>query len=414
MVEPETSPELRSQLQGILQRYQDVFSNSIHPDGADIPPMEIRLAFGASAVAEKARRMAPPRQRAIQQQISDMLDVGIIQESSSPWASPLVITTKKDGELRMCVDYRSLNTMTIADRYPMQHVKSILERLSGMSYFAVLDLKSGYHQMPIHPNAQPLTAFITPFGLFEFRRVPFGLRNAPAYFQRSMALVLNGLLGNACEVYLDDIVIYAPTPDAFCANLALVLERLQQRRITIKPAKCQIGVRSVTYLGLTVSGVGITAGREKLQGVADVAMPRNRKQLKSFLGLANYFRDFIHHFAQIARPLYELTSKKTAFEWTDEHANAFHNLKEAILNVPMLHHMRYDLPIVLRTDASQFGIGGVLIQLTENGNEQYVAFVSKKLSRTQVKWSTIELEAYAIPLLHNQTGTLPTGHRVYS
>lgn len=207
----DSSSELHSRLQRLINEYQEVFSDKLNPLGAAVEPMRLVLEPEARPIVQKVRRLTPVRQEAVRKQIESLLASGIIRPSDSPWASPLVIVPKRDGNIRLCVDFRMLNHQTVPDRYPLPHVKTILQRLAGQRYFAVLDMKSGFHQLPLHRDAAACTAFITHVGLYEFTRIPFGLRNAPAHFQRCMDRALNGLIGNGCAIYIDDLIVYGST-----------------------------------------------------------------------------------------------------------------------------------------------------------------------------------------------------------
>lgn len=303
----------------------------------------------------------------------------------------------------MCVDYRSLNSVTESMKFPLQHSKALLEKLAGQKVFGTLDLRTSFHQIPMHAESIALTAFVTPDGLFEYLRMPFGLKNCPPYFQWAMVRVLNGLIDNCCQVFIDDIVVYGNDESAFVRNLEKVLERLQAYRLRVKRSKCFLGASAVEYLGHIVNGEGITLSEGRRQGLKSLIEPTSKAQLRSFLGLVNYFRNFIPKYSTVAKPLTSLLSKSHQWTWGGAQQEAFEALKLAVINAPLLHHIDYSNAIVVRTDASMVGVGGMIFQLID-GEEHPVAYCSKTLTPAEQKWSTIEQEAYAVYycLLHWQ------------
>ncbi len=404
-------------IHAVLLQHAAVFG-PLPPAGAAVPPMVIELTDGAAPAALPPRRLSPPLQAVVQDTVDEWLDLGIIRPSISPYSSPLVLVRKKDGSYRACVDYRVLNRATVDIRFPLQNTKSVLERMAGYRVFGTLDLRSGFHQMPLAEDSQDYTAFSTPAGLFSFCRVQFGLKNGPAYFQWTMSRVLNGLIGHVCEVYIDDIIIYAHTMEEFCVRLGEVLQRLGDFRLRVKGPKCCFGLGAVEYLGHVVDGVGVSLSESRKQGLRDIQVPKTSKQLKSFLGMASYFRTFVKDFALVAKPLHHLCSDKTVFEWSDAAQQAFDSIKAAMMDAPVLIHVDYSKPLILRTDASTVGVGGVLVQVVD-GTEKPVSFVSKAFSPVETRWSTLEQECFAIvysieSLQHHLRGhpfVIETDHR---
>ncbi|GBM53776.1 Retrovirus-related Pol polyprotein from transposon 297 [Araneus ventricosus] len=273
-----------------------------------------------------------------------MVDNGIIEESSGPWTSPIVLVKKKDGSTRFCVDYRKLNEITKKDSYPLPRVDDTLDALNGSQWFTTLDLKSGYWQVEIRPEDREKTAFTTGRGLWQFKVMPFGLYNAPATFERLMETVLRGLSSESCLVYLDDIIIVGRTFEEYLNNLP----------------------------------EGVKSDPEKIKAVVDWARPETVHDLRSFLGLCTYYRRFLNNFFTIARPLHKLTEAKSNFNWTEECEKSFNSLKQALTSSPILTYPRTDKDFILDTDASNEGIGALLSQNIGN-EERVIAYFSKSL-----------------------------------
>jgi hypothetical protein len=415
-VSPDASPELASAIRATLEEYSDLF-DSLPPEGALVDPMPIDLIPGEAPRTYNPRRLSPAMQQVVAREVEELLKAGVIVPSSSRFASPTVLVKKKDGGRRLCVDYRGLNRCTIDMKFPLPHTKTILERMAGRRIFATLDLRQGFHQIPLEQEARHLTAFSTPEGLYEYRRVPFGLKNSPSFFQQTMSRVLGGL-GGCCQVFIDDIVVFGDDQQSFIRNLVRVFDRLRQHQFRLKASKCRFGLSKVEYLGHMVSGEGIELSESKRSAIRNVREPSDVGQLRAFLGLANYFREFIPSYATMARPLTRLCSPKTRFTWSEVERTAFNEIKAAIISAPMLAHLDYDHEVVLRCDASLAGVGGVLLQRA-GLEERPVAFVSKAFSPTEARWTTLEQECYAIyhcitALSHHLLGhkfTVETDHK---
>lgn len=347
-------------------------------------------------VRQPIRRLPPIQRKEVQTLIDDMLAKGIIQESCSPWASPIVLVTKKDGTTRFCVDYRKVNTLTQKDAYPLPRIDETLDALSGSQLFSTLDLASGYWQVEVEKNDRPKTAFCTTEGLFEFQVMPFGLCNAPATFQRLMNLILSGLQWNCCLVYLDDIIVHGNNFQEHLYNLDLVFSRIQKARLKIKPTKCAFFKEKVKYLGHIVSKEGVAADPEKTVKVKTWPVPSSVKEVQQFLGLANYYRRFIRDFASIAKPLHKLTEKNSSFSWTKECQQSFETLREKLSSPPVLCYPNFEESFILDTDASNDGIGAVLSQCDAEGKEHVVAYASRLLSKAERNYCVTRRELLAV------------------
>ena len=327
--------------------------------------------------------------------VQQMLDDDVIEPSDSPWASPAVLVTKKDGTIRFCVDYRKVNFLTKKDSYPLPRIDDTLNTLGGAEYFCTMDLASGYWQVRMKKEDRPITAFATRKGLFQFKVMPFGLTNAPATFQRLMDTVLKGLQWQRCLVYLDDIIVFGKDFGETLANLTMVMERLKAAGLKLKASKCQWFKRSVKYLGHVVSARGIKCDPDKIQAVKDWPVPRSVTQVRQFLGFAAYYRKFISHFSETAQPLTNLTKKSVRFYWDEKCQYAFETLKQLLVAAPVLAYPTDEGDYVLDTDASNYAMGAVLSQV-QNGEERVIAYASQTLSHTQQNYCTTKKELLAV------------------
>ena len=289
-------------------------------------------------------------------------------------------------------------------------IQDIFDRLEGAAIFSTLDLKSGYWQIPVAKEDRPKTAFVCPSnGLFQFRRLSFGLANGPAVFQRTMDRVLQGLIGRCCYVYIDDIVIYSRNLGEHVQHLRLVLERLRHFGLKVKPSKCAFAKKEVQLLGYIVSAAGIRSNPEKTQAIASMQPPHDKKAVRAFLGMAGYYRATIPNFAAVPAPLTALTRKNARWEWTDEHMQAFHTLQKLLQSDNVLAYPQTDKPYKLYTDACDYAIAGILVQEDGAGLERVVQYVSHQLTEAQRKWCTMEKEAYAIVFCLNKLQSLLVG-----
>ena len=386
----------RDELYMLFLAYEDIFashSNDFGRTGAIKHPINTQ---NTPPIRQQPRRIPPHQRGEASQLIDNMLQQDVIQRSSSPWASPIVLVKKKDGSLRFCVDYRKLNGITRKDAYPLPRVDDTLDTLAGSKWFTTLDLISGYWQVELEPEHREKTAFCTQDGLFEFKVMPFGLCNAPATFQRLMDMVLLGLQWTSCLVYLDDVIILGKNFHDHLGNLQQVFERFRQAGLKMKPGKCKIFQKKVPFLGHIVSESGIATDPMKTEQVANWPVPTTRRQVQQFLGLANYYRRFIQGFAQIAKPLHRLTEKNTPFKWTSECQDAFETLRCKLVTAPVLSFPDCSKTFILDTDASDVGIGAVLSQVQDNGEEHVIAYGSRILSKAERRYSVTRKELLAI------------------
>ncbi|KAL6424939.1 hypothetical protein ACFW04_010072 [Cataglyphis niger] len=319
---------------------------------------------------------------------------------------------------RMVIDYRSLNEKTIGDAYPLPNITDILDQLGSAKYFSVLDLTSGFHQIPMASKDAPKTAFSTPYGHYQFKRMPFGLKNAPATFQRLMDNVLSGLQGNELFVYMDDIVIYARSLKEHEVKFNKLMERLRKANLKLQPDKCEFLCREVAYLGHIIGADGVKPDPNKIKSISEFPIPKNEKNIKQFLGLAGYYRRFIPQFSKTAKPLTDLLKKNNTFNWQQRQTEAFNILRNALCSEPVLQYPDFTKPFVLTTDASGYAIGGVLSQ-GQIGKDLPIAYTSRVLNTAEQNYSTIEKECLAIiyctnhfrPYLYGKKFTIITDHK---
>ena len=352
---------------------------------------------------ERYRRIPPHQYNKVKQHLKEMLEIGAIRKSNSPWASAVVLVRKKDGALRFCIDLRKINARTVKDAQTLPRIEESLDSLNGAVIFTCLDLKSGYWQVELDEESIPYTAFtVGPLGFFECLRMPFGLTNAPATFQRLMESCLGDLHLNWCIIYLDDIIIYSKTPEEHIERLDGVLEKLQKAGLKLKPSKCEFIKGRITYLGHIVSKNGIETDPKKIAAVVQWPKPTTVTQVRKFLGFTNYYRKFLHNYAKIAKPIYQLISgdnakkKRTKIEWSEECERSFALLKDLCSNTPVLAYPDYLRKFKLYTDASDDGLGAVLTQLSEDGKERPVAFASRTLSKSERNYDAHKLEFLAL------------------
>jgi len=382
-------------LKTILMKHQDVFSQNENDLGRTNIIMHHIDTGDARPVRQPLRRYPPAHLEAISEHVDNMLKQGTIEPGSSPWASNVVLVRKKDKSLRCCIDYRQLNSVTKKDAYPLPRVDSCLDAMSSATLFSTFDLRSSYHQVVVAPQDRDKTAFICPRGMYRYRTMPFGLCNAGATFQRLMDVVMSGLHLDVCLVYLDDIILFSKTVDEHLERLVTVLGRLRSAGLKLKPEKCSLMQRSVSFLGHIVSGEGIATDPEKTKAVAEWPEPTSVKEVRSFLGLAGYYRRFVKNFAKIAAPLHALTKKNQSFVWTEETQTAFETLRNALTSSPILAMPNDSDMFILDSDACDHTIGAVLSQV-QNGVERVIAYVSRTLDKREINYCITRKELLAI------------------
>ena len=408
------SPPQKEQVNELLNEYKDVMS--------DLPG---RTTLGEHCIKLKENEHLKSKpypiphslRDTVRDEVKTMLSLGVIEPSESPIASPIVLVKKPDGTNRFCVDYRKLNKVTIFDAEPIPDQDELFTKVAHAKFFTKIDLSKGYWQVPMSPESKQLTAFLTPNGLFQFTVMPFGLVNAPASFSRLMRRLLDGLDG--AVNYIDDILIYSTTWEQHLATLTELLRRLRAARLTARPSKCFVGQTSVEFLGHVIEEGRVRPRPEKLKAIQEISRPQTKRELRSFLGTTNYYRKFIPNYSAIAAPLTDRTknAEPNKIRWETSQENAFTTLKEKLSNSPILHLPNLSQDFILRTDASNIGLGAILLQTIED--ERFpVAYASRKLLQREKAYSTIERECLAVvwairkfePYLYGRQFVLETDH----
>ena len=365
--------------------------------------------YDDSPVSQPYRRIPPNQLMEVKAHIQKLLDQGVIKPSHSPYASPIVLARKKDGSLRMCIDYRRLNAKTCRDSFPLPRIEEALDSLKGAKYFSTLDLALGYNQIAVDEADKHKTAFITPFGLFQYERLPFGMSGAPATFQRFMQRLFSEKLFEILLIYLDDLLVFSETFEEHLQHLDYVLTTIEKHGLKLKPSKCQLFRDEVPYLGHIISAEGVATDPEKVKAVEEWPTPATVKQLQAFLGLAGYYRRYIEMFAQIAAPLYNAMHAETLTQqgkkmvakklvWTADCEKAFNTLKKRLISAPVLTFADFTKPFILHVDASNEGLGAVLSQEVDQ-KLRVVAYASRRLEPTEKNmqnYSSRKLELLAL------------------
>ena len=389
MAESEGS-ELRSI--PIVSEYPDVFPEEL----PGMPPDRevefcIELQPGTTPVARAPYRMAPAELRELKVQLEDLLEKGFIRPSTSPWGAPVLFVRKKDGSFRLCIDYRELNKCTVPNRYPLPRIDDLFDQLQGSQVYSKIDLRSGYHQMQIRASDVPKTAFRTRYGHYEFRVMSFGLTNAPAYFMSLMHTVFTDFLDSFVVIFIDDILIYSRSQEEHARHLRMVLQRLREHQLYAKFSKCDFWIERVAFLGHVISKDGLAVDPQKIAAITDWRRPESVTEVRSFLGLAGYYRRFVAGFSRLALPLTQLLQKGVKFEWTPDRQSSFEELQRRLVSAPILAMPVPGIEYVVYADASRHGLGCVLMQ-----DGHVIAYASRQLRTHERNYPTHDLELAAV------------------
>jgi len=397
-VSDEIEPEITQQLPKEIQDLSDVFS----PKKADrLPPHrsydhDIKLLPGKDLPFGPLYSMSREELKTLREWLMENLEKGFIRPSSSSVASPVLFVKNPGGGLRLCIDFRAINNVSVKDRYPLPLIKETLNNLKGMKYFSKIDIISAFNNVRMKEGQEYLTAMRTRFGLFESLVMPFGLTGAPATFQRFINDALREYLDQFCTAYLDDILIYSKTREEHTTHLRKVLLQLQKVGLFAKISKCEFFVPETRFLGLIVGRDGFRMDPEKIKTIVEWKTPQNLTDVQAFIGFANFYRRFIKDFSKIISPLVELTKKNQPFLWNDIRQHAFDRLKSAFTTAPVLAPFDWEREVILETDALDYVSAGVLSQVGDDGILRPVAFFSKKHSITECNYEIYDKELLAI------------------
>ena len=389
------SDSFKAEAQKVFAEYRDVFAWE-HEDLKGVDPKvcqhRIPLIPDAKPIRLQCYRMNPNYAKKVKEEIDNLLKAGFIAEvESSDWLFPIVVVPKKNGKLRVCVDYRKLNAQTVKDPFPLPFTDMMLDEVAGYEMYSFMDGYSGYNQLSIAPEDREKTSFITEWGAFMYLVMPFGLCNAPATFQRCMMVIFADFLHKFLAIFVDDFTVYSQQ-QAHLGYLKLVFQRCREKRICLNPFKCVFCVWKGQLLGHVVSKQGMQMSADKVSAVMKAKAPTSATKVSSFMGYVNFYRRFVEHFAAIAIPLYELTQKDVKFHWSDQCQQAFEQLKTIIASEPILRQPNWDVIFHVHVDASGVALGSILAQ-PDDKLDFPVYFASRRFSKAEQGYSTTEREA---------------------
>jgi hypothetical protein len=369
--------------------------------GSDVPGLT-SLAIhdvdvdGAKAIKQHPYRLNPTKLALVREEIKYMLDKGLIEPSQSAWSSPIVLIPKPDGSQRLCIDYRKVNSVTRADSFPIPRLEDCIDKIGNSAFVTKIDLLKGYWQVPLTEKAKEISAFVTPDGLYACRVMPFGMKNSPASFQRLMNQVLAGLTN--CVAYIDDVIVFSDTWPEHIKHLSELFDRLVKANLVINLKKSEFAKATVTYLGHVVGQGQILPRQAKVQTILNFPPPTNKRELLRFLGMSGFYRKFCSNFSTLVVPLTNLLKKNVKFVWSEACQQAFDKLKALLASEPVLMAPNFHKPFKLAIDASDVGVGAVLLQEDSTGVDKPVSYFSKKLNKHQKAYSTIEKETLSLVL----------------
>jgi hypothetical protein len=384
-------------LKRLCEKYHDVFSKSQYDLGSCTVGEHKIVTTTENPVASKPTRAPFKYKEELRKHIDRLSRCGVMVDSDTPWLSNIVLVVKKDGSLRPCIDFRKLNAVTVPDHYPLPRLEDILTKVGGCHYYSSLDLSSGYLQLRLEKEASRKCGVITEDKTYQMTHLPFGLKNATSAFARTMAFVLTGL-EDSVIAYVDDILIFTKEDnfEKHLASLEEVLKRFRLYNLKISPKKCVLGADTMAFLGHEINKEGYHPSISKCEIIKEIPPPKTLREVRRFVGMASFFRKFIKNFAMIVEPLVKLTRKEIPFKWGDEEQLAFDEIKELLINKPILAFPDYDKPFHIVTDASNVGQGGALMQKDDEGKWVAVAYFSRTLSSTERRWAAVHVELGAI------------------
>ena len=361
---------IETDIQDEYQEIQTLLNNFYHLFAFDLKDLSIAKGVycaidtgDALPIKQRNYRYSERELDEIDKQIYEMLDADVIERARSPWNTPIVLVKKSEDNYRFCLDFRKLNLVTKTDVYPIPFIEDLLEKVEGCPFISIFDLKSGYWQIPMENSSKEKTAFSSRIGSFQYKVMPFGLKNAPSVFQRYVDDIFRDKINRCLNVYIDDIIVYSRTFEDHLRDLEEIFNILADNNIRIHPEKSKFVCQELRFLGFIVSRSGVRPDPDKTATVEKFPIPTKVKDVRSFIGLANFYRRFVKDFSKIVRPMTGLIRKNTKFKWTDECQEAFDRIKKSLINPPILAHYRKGCPLRLYTDASGYGLGSILCQI---------------------------------------------------
>ena len=411
--------ELKHELRILLNRYQTIFDWDNTTIGhTNLLNHRIVIQENTLPISHRPYRLSPIEAEYLQKEIEKYCKLGVITPSNSPWAAPVILVKKKNGEYRMVIDYRKLNAVTKKDSYPLPRIDDLLDTLGKAKIFSALDMRAGFHQVPMNDDSKELTAFTTKFGTYHYNTLPMGLVNSPATFQRLIDLCFRPLINKCLVAYIDDLNIYSHNQFEHLEHLEQVFSCIQIANLKLNPEKCFFFKDHLKFLGYIITENGIQTDPAKVKKIQDYPKPTTITQVRGFLGLASYYRRFIKNFAAIARPLHDQTKTTKKIPWTQETTDSFEHLKKLLTTAPILVRPNFKKPFILVTDASKLGLGCILTQLDENGYEHPIIYASRSLKSNESNYASTKLECLAViwavklfrPYLLGQKFSIITDH----
>jgi len=379
--------------------YLDVFEEG---EKTKLPPhrpgvdLEIKLEKGEGLPIKKIYALSQDELKKLWNYIKQNEERGWIRETYSDGGSPIMFVKKKDGKLRLCVDYRALNHVTKKDRYPLPLIGEALDRLQTAKYYTKLDIKDAYHNVRIKKGDEWKMTFTTKYGTYAYLVIPFGLTNAPAAFQRWINRTLQSYIDICCIVYLDDVLIYSDNLEQHQKDVATIIRAIRQQGMKLKPSKCEFHQRETEYLGFIINNEGVKVDPIKIAAIWDWKAPTNKKGIQEFRGFCNFYRRFINGFSRTAKPLYDRTKKDVTWEWGNKEQNAFDELRQKLCSTPVLTYFKAGRPLLVETDASQYVCSGILSQQDEDGKWRPIAYRSKTMKPAECNYDVHDKELLAI------------------
>ena len=387
------SPDEKEDVEKVIGDFPELFSDV--PGRTNLVEHDVDVG-NAEPIKQHPYRASQDKMKHLQSEVEYMLENNIIEPSSSAWSSPCILVPKPNGSYRFCTDYRKVNSCTKTDSYPIPRVEDCIDHIGKARYVSTFDMLKGYWQIPLTQRAKEISAFVTPQGLFQYTVMPFGMKNAPATFQRMVNELISGLDG--CDAYIDDVVIYSDTWDDHVKRIRQLFERLSAANLTVNLVKSEFGNAEVQFLGHVVGHGQVRPVNAKVEAVQSFPAPTTKKELMRFLGMAGYYRRFCHNFSDVVAPLTDLLRKNAKFLWSAECQSAFDRVKAILSSGPVLAAPDFSKGFSLAVDASDIGAGAVLMQMDEDGVDKPVSYFSKKFSGSQRNYSTIEKETLALIL----------------